>query len=129
MIDEAEALNSKKQNSGIGFVHRGDDESSQGLQEQEEDLLDEVIGRKLPRVGLNEEEKVENAELLDSLLRKSSSLSASHKIAELGLGKSKNEPEVAPATKSAADDRLRDFGAILTEAADNGGESDSDDLF
>mmetsp|Transcript_21095 Transcript_21095/g.25947 ORF Transcript_21095/g.25947 Transcript_21095/m.25947 type:complete len:127 (-) Transcript_21095:450-830(-) len=90
MIDEAETLNSKKQNEGIGFVSRKEEGEDDGaLEDNEEDRLEKLIRAKKPaRDPLAEEVKqLDNAADLDTLLRKNSGLSASHKIAEMGLGR------------------------------------------
>eukprot|EP00353_Schmidingerella_taraikaensis_P010952 CAMPEP_0185579584 /NCGR_PEP_ID=MMETSP0434-20130131/15282_1 /TAXON_ID=626734 ORGANISM="Favella taraikaensis, Strain Fe Narragansett Bay" /NCGR_SAMPLE_ID=MMETSP0434 /ASSEMBLY_ACC=CAM_ASM_000379 /LENGTH=92 /DNA_ID=CAMNT_0028197639 /DNA_START=231 /DNA_END=509 /DNA_ORIENTATION=+ len=90
MIDEAEALNSRKQNEGIGFVSRKEEGEDDGaLEDNEEDRLEKLIRAKKPaRDPLAEEVKqLDNAADLDTLLRKNSGLSASHKIAEMGLGR------------------------------------------
>ena len=156
MIDDAEAINSKKPNDGIGLIGRDDDDEG-------DDLFDDPAGSK--KVAQNttdddaaaearddyEEEKKEaaevNPELMDMLRRQRSSdpFSASQKIAEMGLSR---EPSHAAASAAQAAQQLtakmmdqnqqRDFGRIVSEGltpvrvsagADAEEDSDSDDLF
>ena len=147
MIDDAEALNSRKQNEGIGLVTAKDDEDESRLGERDDKRLEELIRSKKPaRTSYEEENKesVENAEDLEALIQKRSNLSASHKIAEMGLGRAYSSPDkIKPSMTKAATGgnvaseepgRHSNFNRILTEAAgaqDDGAAdgSDSDDLF
>ena len=121
MIDEAADLNNKKQNTGIGFQNRDGDNNSDELGEAEngEDLLDVVASqKKRAQLDSDEEEAKDskNPELVDALIRKSSGLSASHKIAEMGLDRAKSQ-EAEPVHKSFKQENQKDFGAIMSESA------------
>ena len=94
MIDEAEALNSKKRNENIGFVSRADDNDGEdggvdgadivdnrgeaaASSLNDNDILNDVLKRNKVTVNNHEEEK-------DSSIN--NQYSASQKIAEMGLG-------------------------------------------
>ena len=150
MIDDAEAVNSKKRNDQIGFINRGDEAGDSN--EDEEYGLNTggaavELGESM-RAGADggvfaaarqahndsdEEEKASvgasNPELADSLRRNKPSsdpLSASQKIAEMGLSRNSNDT-----VKSVEPEKQRDFGSILNEGAADLQEEDedSDDLF
>ena len=97
MIDEAADLNNKKQNSGIGFLNRdGENNSEGGLDEEEdrEDLLEAVIPKKPTRtLDSDSEEEIKKDENNPELAhaQKSNGLSASNKIAEMGLNRTAPE--------------------------------------
>ena len=91
MIDEAADLNNKKQNSGIGFLNRDGENNSEGGLDEEEDLLEQVIPKKPTRtLDSDSEEEIKqkdenNPEVAHA--NKSNGLSASNKIAEMGLSR------------------------------------------
>ena len=95
MIDEAADLNNKKQNSGIGFLNRdGENNSEGGLDEEEdrEDLLEAVIPKKPTRtLDSDSEEEIKKDQNNPELAHAKSGLSASHKIAEMGLNMTGSE--------------------------------------
>ena len=62
MIDEAEALNSRKQNEGIGLVSRKDEEDEDRLGGDQDDRIEELIRPKKPAGYEEEKVKGENAE-------------------------------------------------------------------
>ena len=123
MIDDAEALNSRKQNEGIGLVNAKDDEDEVRLGERDDERLEEMIRSKKPQRGYEEEKKdeVENVEDFDAPTGKFSGLSASRKIAEMGLGRVNSTPDKMnpSATKAVtgAEDQVKHsaFNRILSE--------------
>ena len=90
MIDEAADLNNKKQNSGIGFLNRDGENNSEGGLDEEEDLLEQVIPKKPTRTldsDSEEEIKQKDENNPEVAHAKSNGLSASNKIAEMGLNR------------------------------------------
>ena len=146
MIDDAQALNSKKQNDGIGFLNR-DDEEEENPELGEDggkvgaavaattdaDLLGDVLNKRtIKSTRGDEEEKVgaqdsdDGGAQLPLRHKPSDPLSASQKIAEMGLSRSSGiEQAAAKITR----EELKDFGAILSEGGNAEDDSDSEDLF
>ena len=151
MIDEAEALNTKKQNEGIGLVSRDDyngdegdgghdDKAIAGAKADSDQLLSES-GRgsgsnwdKGVALGSSKEEEEKLSPEVAALFRLKSQqdpLSARHKIQEMGLGKTVSE---AALPRLADTHKYSDFASIMhsknNERANNLPDgSDSDDLF
>ena len=141
MIDDAEAINSKKQNDGIGLISRDDedgdgddldDDFPAGSKKAAQNTTDDNVtppqgdGAGDARDDYEEEKKEAvdvNPELM-ALIRKRSSdpFSASQKIAEMGLSR---EPSLAATQAAQAAQQLtakmmdqnqqRDFGRIVSE--------------
>ena len=141
MIDEAEALNSRKQNEGIGLVKSKEEEDEDGrLSEQDEERYVDIMRQKKP-AGREEEKKGDDeGDRMLNLMRKSSSLSASMKIAEMGLGRAQSD--AVPESKARVnaevsnESQRTDFNKLLlkessvSKPVDEADEdSDSDDLF
>ena len=152
MIDDAEAANSKKRNDQIGFISRGDEGGEENEEEVEQYGLGAIpesgesrrtttaadggiFGAAKQALNDNdrnsdEEEKADdgNQELVDLVRRNTKlsgdPLSASQKIAEMGLSRAANDAVPLEPEKQ------RDFGAIMSEsAAAQDDDEDSDDLF
>ena len=137
MIDDAEAVNSKKRNDQIGFINRGDEAGENSNDDEEYGLKTggaAAESGESKRAGADggvfaaarqaqhdsdEEEKASagpgNPELADSLRRNKPSsdpLSASQKIAEMGLSRNANDT-----VENVEPENGRDFANILNEGA------------
>ena len=145
MIDDAEALNAKKQNDGIGFLARDeyDDEAQNGEEDdfgaskptkvETGNLLQEIRRRGAGTITAGDEEEKFDPEALTHgriNTKVNDPLSERQKIAEMGLSR----PSSETVQKTLKKEDLKEFGAIMTEKAEgihNGDnqDSDSDDLF